>query len=662
MGTRNAMMNLRSGRTKGAEISVIGQLRRRLARALLACASTGVALPLHAAQVCALPGSAGNVAISGTVNTYYAAQAGSYGPGSSSIPIDVGSQQGAAAVIQPGDLVLVIQMQCANINYSNSTSYGDGAAGEPANGYTDPSDCLAGRHEFIRAGAATTANAIDLTGSSLTFRYVQAAATPTTGRRSMQVVRVPQYLTATVSGTVSAAPWNGRSGGIVVLDVANTLTLSAGINADGMGFRGGGGRARGQNDAQERFISSTDLVHGTKGEGIVGTPRYVSEKRDVGTGLTTTITDLGAGWGGYPDGTASNGDYARGAPGTAGGGGAFWNTASDNGGGGGGGNGGAGGRGAAGWRSAGYAGINSTYSNLREKKWGFGGSAFLAPSIGRLVLGGGGGAGDNNANSAAGASAGAAGGGIVMVRAGTLVGSGAITARGARAPDNASNDGSGGGGAGGSVVLIATTWSGSPSVDVSGGRGGDAWINGSSAHGNGGGGGGGVVIRNGAASSALAGGAQGLTNTVQGQPAGAAHGAAAGSSGIDQLISAGNDTVGTHVGRTCKADLRITKTNTPGVNGELDQGSDTVIRGATTTYTITVHNNGPMTAVNATITDSASGLQNCAYVSGSLATTGAVTTPAPSSLTYANLSGAGVQIPSMAANSQMSFQVRCDVP
>ena len=99
MGTRNAMMNLRSGRTKGAEISVIGQLRRRLARALLACASTGVALPLHAAQVCALPGSAGNVAISGTVNTYYAAQAGSYGPGSSSIPIDVGSQQGAAAVI-----------------------------------------------------------------------------------------------------------------------------------------------------------------------------------------------------------------------------------------------------------------------------------------------------------------------------------------------------------------------------------------------------------------------------------------------------------------------------------------------------------------------------------------------------------------------------------
>lgn len=662
MGTRNAMMNLRSGRTKGAEISVIGQLRRRLARALLACASTGVALPLHAAQVCALPGSAGNVAISGTVNTYYAAQAGSYGPGSSSIPIDVGSRQGAAAVIQPGDLVLVIQMQCANINYINSTSYGDGAAGEPANGYTDPSDCLAGRHEFIRAGAATTANAIDLTGSSLTFRYVQAAATPTTGRRSMQVVRVPQYLTATVSGTVSAAPWNGRSGGIVVLDVANTLTLSGGINVDGMGFRGGGGRSRSQVDPQERFISSSDLVHATKGEGIAGTPRYVSEKRDVSSGLAATITDLGTGWGGYPNGTASTGDFARGAPGTAGGGGAFWNATSDNGGGGGGGNGGAGGRGAAGWRSAGYAGINSTYSNLPEKKWGFGGSAFLAPSIGRLVLGGGGGAGDNNANSAAGASAGAAGGGIVMVRAGTLVGSGAITARGARAPDNASNDGSGGGGAGGSVVLIATTWSGSPSVDVSGGRGGDAWINGSSAHGNGGGGGGGVVIRSGPAVSVVAGGANGLTNTVQGQPGGAAHGAAAGSAGINQLIPASGDTVGTHVGRTCKSDLWITKSNTPGINGEVDQTSDTVTKGATTTYTITVHNDGPMTAVDAMLTDTATGLQNCAYVAGSLQTTGTVIPPATSALTYANLSGTGVKIPSMASGSTLSFRIQCDVP
>ena len=651
-------------RTHAAEshIKSVKPVRGTRIASVLACACAVAGLPVHAAQVCALPGSAGNATISGTVNTYYAVQAGSYGPSSSSIALDAGSQQGAAAIMQPGDLALVIQMQCANINSSNSTSYGDGVAGEPANGYTDPGVCVAGRHEFVRAGAATTSSSLDLAGSPLASGYVQAAATAATGRRSMQVVRVPQYLTATVAGTVTAAPWNGRSGGIVVLDVANTLTLSGGINVDGMGFRGGGGRSRSQNDAQERFISSSDLVHATKGEGIAGTPRYVSEKRDVSSGLAATITDLGTGWGGYPNGTASTGDFARGAPGTAGGGGAFWDATSDNGGGGGGGNGGAGGRGAAGWRSGGYAGINSTYSNLPEKKWGFGGSAFLAPAIGRLVLGGGGGAGDNNTNSSPGASAGAAGGGIVMVRAGTLAGSGVVSARGARAPDNPSNDGTGGGGAGGSVVMVATTWSGSPSVDVSGGRGGDAWVNGDSAHGNGGGGGGGVVIRSGPAVSVVAGGANGLTNTVQGQPGGAAHGAAAGNAGINQLIPASGDTVGTHVGRTCKSDLWITKSNTPGINGEVDQTSDTVTKGATTTYTITVHNDGPMTAVDAMLTDTTTGLQNCAYVSGSLQTTGTVMPPATSALTYANLSGTGVKIPSMASGSTLSFRIQCEVP
>lgn len=171
-----------------------------------------------------------------------------------------------------------------------------------------------------------------------------------------------------------------------------------------------------------------------------------------------------------------------------------------------------------------------------------------------------------------------------------------------------------------------------------------------------------MVIRNGSAASATTGGAQGVTNTVQGQPGGATHGAAAGSTGVDQLITAASDTVGTHVGRTCKANLWITKTNTPGANGEADQSSDTVTQGGNTTYTITVHNDGPMTAIDAVITDTATGLQNCAYVTGSLQTTGTVTAPAASALTYANLSGAGVSIPSMASGSTMSFQMQCEVP
>jgi len=50
---------------------------------------------------------------------------------------------------------------------------------------------------------------------------------------------VPQYYNATVTGAVTAAAWNGTSGGIVTLDVANTLTFSVGsINVSALGFRG----------------------------------------------------------------------------------------------------------------------------------------------------------------------------------------------------------------------------------------------------------------------------------------------------------------------------------------------------------------------------------------------------------------------------------------
>ena len=45
--------------------------------------------------------------------------------------------------------------------------------------------------------------------------------------------------------------------------------------------------------------------------------------------------------------------------------------------------------------------------------------------------------------------------------------------------------------------------------------------------------------------------------------------------------------------RKNQADLRLTKTNTPGVNGEVDQAADTVVSGTTTSYSITVTNNGP---------------------------------------------------------------------
>lgn len=613
------------------------------------------------AQVCATPGSAGDATISGIVNTYWTPAAGTYNNASTTISLS--GQRGAAATLAPGDLVLVIQMQCANINTANTLNYGDGAAGEPASGYNDPAGtCLAGRYQFVRAGAGTTNTVLNLTGSPLTAAYVQANATNVNGRRTFQIIRVPQYANATLGGAVTASEWDGNSGGVVAIDAAFTLNLNGqSINVDGLGFRGAGGRARSVNDAVERFRWDTDDRHAVKGEGIAGTPRYVSLKRDPNSGATAGITDLGAAWGGYPTGSASTGDFARGAPGNAGGGGAFWDGASDNGGGGGGGNGGAGGRGGAGWRSAGYAGILADYSNLTDKKWGFGGTAFASAGPARLVMGGGGGAGDNNANSTPEESSGASGGGIVMARAVTVTGTGTITARGARAADNSLNDAGGGGGAGGSVLVVATTWTAALTINVAGGRGGDAWVPGGSAHGGGGGGGGGVAITTAAATVTSTGGPQGLTNTAQGQPGGATHGATAGAGGVAQVVAPGTDTPGTDVGRTCKADVVITKTNTPGVNGDVDQAADTVTSGASVPYSIVATNNGPKPANNTVITDPAPTNLNCPTATCT-ATGGAVCPAATGAALVTALQGAGATVPTMPSGSSITITLNCTVP
>jgi uncharacterized repeat protein (TIGR01451 family) len=562
-------------------------------------ASAGVLISNNAAaqQVCATPGRDSTGNLGGVVNSYWAPAAGTYG--STSTTIGLGAKQGAAPDLAPGDLVLVIQMQCATIDFDDDDGYGDGSTGEPASGFSEPGTCQAGRYEYVRAGAGTNASTLALdAGARLTQTFIDQDATPTQGRRSFQIIRVPQYQDASMSADVTAPVWDGESGGVVALDVAGTLNLSNSINVDGLGFRGGGGRSRSVNDAQQRFRWDDDTRHASKGEGIAGTPRFVSLKIDPSSGAVAGITDNGASWGGYPTGTASTGDFARGAPGNAGGGGAFWDGASDNGGGGGGGNGNAGGRGSAGWRNAGYIGIAADYSDIPEKKWGFGG-ALVPSSVSRVVLGGGGGAGDNNANSQAAESSGANGGGIVMIRAGRLTGSGLINARGARAADNPLNDGAGGGGAGGSVVAIAGIWSpASLQINLNGGRGGDAFPTGAIAHGAGGGGAGGVAIRSGPASVANTGGATGVTTITDNPPGGPSHGAEVGGNGIDQLVSASSDTPGQTAGYLCQADLTISKSN-----GVASPAS--LVSGQSTSYSIVVTNNGQGRADGAVLTDPA---------------------------------------------------------
>src|SRR5205807_6951677 len=282
--------------------------------------------------------------------------------------------------------------------------YGDGVAGDPATGWTALNS--AGLYEY-----AVATSAVPLAGGALTVSsglvntYTQAAPTLTQGQRDFQVIRVPQYVAATLTAGLTATPFNGSTGGVLVFDVDGALNLNgAAVSVSQSGFRGGLGRvlAGGAGGTGTDYVNlSANPFHAQKGEGIAGTPQYVFNSL---TGATANnLVD------GYP-----NGSTARGAPGTAGGGGTDPNpTVNDqNTGGGGGANGGAGGKGG-----------NSWNSNLAMG--GFGGTAYPATAA-RVTAGAGGGAGTLNNSAFANASSGGSGGGIVMIRTGTVAGTGTI--------------------------------------------------------------------------------------------------------------------------------------------------------------------------------------------------------------------------------------------
>lgn len=523
------------------------------------------------AQTCAMPGRDATSDTSGTVNTYYRPATGSYSGGGS---IPLGSPAGAATPVAPGDLVVVMQMQCADIDSSSTANYGGGDG--TGRGYTEPGGCQPGRYEYVRAGAATSATSLDLSGSPLLGTYIQSADS-STNRRSFQVIRVPQHSALTLGGTVNAPHWNGTTGGVVVLDVAGALNWNGQtIDVSGRGFRGAAatywdsGTQSDTDTPPDWVATNASGQHAGKGEGIAGTPRWVLNQQ---TGLRQ---DNGAAWGGY-----ANGDLGRGAPGNAGGGGDNRNGTRDNGGGGGGGNGGTGGFGGYGWKAGGFGG---TFTVADFDLRGIGGAAFASATPQRVVMGGGGGAGGSNNDGLDPVnSSGGAGGGIVIVRSGSMTGNGTVNANGANGRTQPANDGTGGGGAGGSVVLMSVGGGlGGVSVNVRGGIGGDSFLAGTTAHAGGGGGAGGVVIRSGAATVDNTGAANGITNTGEGPVGGAAHGATPGTPGSNTTPA--DSSFSTRPSAQCLPQLTVTKaTLTPTV---------TAAAATSVSYTIVVSNSG----------------------------------------------------------------------
>ncbi len=632
---------------------------------LLAGISIGVQFaairPALASTVCGTPGRDGSPGtLSGTYNTYYAPSAGTtIAAGSTSFSL--GSQDtaggGATTAVTVGDELLIIQMQDGSFDSSNSSAYGDGASGS---GYTGQGN--AGLYEYVVvtgiAGSTVTIAGAG-SGGGLINTYHESAATGTAGQQTFQILRVPQFLTATLGGNFRAAYWDGQTGGVAALDLASTLNLGgATIYATGNGFRGGARTVQtsspagwSSGDYAETSTAQTPPADGSKGEGILGSPNYTFYYNTYTTPSTPTgPTIASSGSDGYP-----GGDQARGAPGDAGGGGTDDdpNANDQNTGGGGGANGGSGGNGGFPWTPT-YSGntpsyVQYPYVNGATKTYaagnfhdigGRGGTAIPTVDVAHAFLGGGGGGGANNNGSNNNiynnyGSSGGTGGGVVMMRIAQTSGSAATIYADGTTGLAPANDGGGGGGAGGTVIITSPTAFSGITVHADGAAGTTANAAPNSyaqQHGPGGGGGGGIVVTSSPVTATVAGGAAGTTTTYA-----TTYGATNGQSGVVSTVSA-TQIPGVASGAEC-----YSATGTNALYTGPDSSADTTYGGANLTGSfdgsVPVTNNNDFTAAG--IPTGATPLVNTSTTPGSpagntLSLGSAVTIQVPHALYYDN--------------------------
>ena len=639
--------------------------RRRISLLLALAAAVAVPARALAAGSCTNPGKDGPASIGGIVNSYYPGVSGTAGIASVTVGAVDTSSGGNAKAIAAGDLLLIIQMQDADLSTSNDSGYGGSSTGSGQIALNN-----AGVYEYATVAPAYLSGSTIPLLAPLQSSYRSQAYSGSNGQRTFQVIRVPQYSAATLTSQVTAAPWNGATGGIVVADVAGVLSWNGQtIDVTARGFRGGGGLYMKGRGLSQPAYASTDYVstlaptvptftsnpwttpgpftgsNASKGEGIAGTPRYLFVPSPLGAATNGAGAILDTLVEGYP-----NGSLARGAPGNAGGGGTdgdpqtLANGGNDqNTGGGGGGGSAAGGMGGYGW---------TPLTPPGSQTGGFGGQG-VPMSAARLALGGGGGAGSSNNGTGTPtygvASSGAAGGGLVFLRAKTISGSGTVNANGASGNPTVCNDASGGGGGGGALLIFASGNNGNVgtvAVNASGGGGGSNTGNGSEnsstcgaysnqPHGPGGGGGGGFVALSSSSSATInvAGGGNGTTSPSATSTAPYGSSSSPGGYQISSVVS--TDIPGAAPSPLCFPLLTVTKITTR---------PDTV-QGGTTSYTITVANAGSYgTATGVVLSDTLPAGLN-------LASTDAVTTAGGATRTAVSNPAAGATAPAWGAFS-----------
>ncbi|MGY2132758.1 Ig-like domain-containing protein [Hymenobacter sp. HD11105] len=490
------------------------------------------------ATACATPGKDGPITLTSSStaitststsapNTYFPGVSVGTANGVSTVLIGTartGANAGAAP-LAVGDLIMIIQMQGAVIN----TTAADAS-------YGTVTSATAGQYEY--------ATVTSLNGSTITLNKFLANPSGyiNNATNKFQVVRVPQYSSVTVTSNVSGAAWNGATGGVLALDVAGRTTFNGGgLNMTARGFRGGGGVRYTGLASNNQSVYATEAAnqngagaHGSKGEGIAGTPRYIYNG--------TAVEDRTAAADGYATGSNN-----RGAAANAGGGAQdFTPTPATTGN-----SGNAGGGGGANTSTGGRGGFGEGSSSSGNQA--VGGYQF-ASSTTKIIMGGGGGAGSTNGNNSLNSSGGI-GGGIIILRTGSVSGTAIVQADGGDAPTANTatanqNQGGGGGGAGGTIILFVTPGNSLTGITAlaTGGAGGDInKVNGGTAYGPGGGGGGGVVYANNtlAGASSVVGGVSGTTNNGNGNSR-TNFGAAAGNIGtaLSSTVPSTTNTIG----------------------------------------------------------------------------------------------------------------------
>ena len=349
-----------------------------------------------------------------------------------------------ASTFNVGDTVLMIQMKGAVVDSSNTAAFGNITNYKNAGNY---------EYNYVKS---KTGNIIELKDS-----LIRAYDIPT---GKVQLIRIPYFKSISTTSTLTCLPWDGNKGGVLVLNVKDTLTLNTSIDVSGKGFSGG------------KAINSQSVIW----QPACGTATYYSgssatAQQAKGEGIATVLSDKSSG---------------RGPLANGGGGGNLVNS-----GGGGGSNNTAGGKGGNQFEQC---------TVTPNDNGGLPGKALLYSSaVNKIFMGGGGGAGD--ANDPNGTSSfnpdGGNGGGIVIIQSNyfnaktfSIISNGDS---GKYCTANC-NEGVGGGGAGGTVLLqVNNLIAPVNSVICKGGNGADNTpLSSIYSHGPGGGGSGGVLFIN----------------------------------------------------------------------------------------------------------------------------------------------------------------------